>query len=147
MLAASCRTGYVGPSLRGGCHDLPHRPCHPLRSPDACSGIRQGRRGPSAAGRRRASDPPVPGDVIYGFGRIDCSGRVADRAATSVLGWRAGDRLTLTAAAGVVTARRGTDGMVTMIAKPYVAIPAALRRRCGPSARHAGSSATAPSSS
>jgi hypothetical protein len=74
--------------------------------------------------------PAAAGDVLYGFGRIDSSGRVADRAVTSVLGWRAGDRLTLTAAAGVVVARRDPGGLVTMPAKPYVAIPAAVRRRC-----------------
>jgi bifunctional DNA-binding transcriptional regulator/antitoxin component of YhaV-PrlF toxin-antitoxin module len=75
--------------------------------------------------------PAVPDDVLYGLGRIDSSGRVADRAITSALGWHAGDRLTLTAAAGVVIARRDPHGMVTMPAKPYIAIPAALRRRCG----------------
>ena len=75
--------------------------------------------------------PAVPGDVVYGTGRIDESGRVADRAMTGVLGWRAGDRLTFTAAAGVVIACRDPVGMVTMPAKPYLVIPAALRRRCG----------------
>jgi hypothetical protein len=75
--------------------------------------------------------PTVPDGVLYGFGRIDASGRVADRAMTSALGWRRGDRLTLTAAAGVVIARRDPGGMVRMPSKPYVAIPAALRRRCG----------------
>ena len=75
--------------------------------------------------------PTVPDGVLYGFGRIDASGRVADRAMTSALGWQRGDRLTLTAAAGVVIARRDPDGMVTMPAKPYIVIPAALRRRCG----------------
>ena len=75
--------------------------------------------------------PAVPDDVVYGFGRMDSSGRVADRAMTSVLGWQPGDRLTLTAAAGVVTARRDPAGMVTMPTKPYLVIPAALRRRCG----------------
>ena len=49
--------------------------------------------------------PAVPDDVLYGFGRMDSSGRVADRAMTSALGWQPGDRLTLTAAAGVVIAR------------------------------------------
>jgi hypothetical protein len=75
--------------------------------------------------------PQAPQNVVYGFGRIDASGRVADRAVTSVLGWRPGDRLALTAAAGVVTARRDPGGMVTMPSKPYIVIPAALRRRCG----------------
>jgi bifunctional DNA-binding transcriptional regulator/antitoxin component of YhaV-PrlF toxin-antitoxin module len=75
--------------------------------------------------------PAAAGDVLYGFGRMDASGRVADRAVTSALGWRPGDRLTITAAVGVVIARRDPGGMVTMPAKPYVAIPAALRRRCG----------------
>jgi hypothetical protein len=75
--------------------------------------------------------PAVPDDVVYGLGRIDESGRVADRAMTSTLGWQPGDRLTLTAAAGVVIARRDPGGMITMPARPYIVIPAALRRRCG----------------
>jgi hypothetical protein len=40
--------------------------------------------------------PPAPSDLIYGIGRIDASGRVADRTITGALDWRAGDRLTLT---------------------------------------------------
>lgn len=73
--------------------------------------------------------------MVYGLGRIDASGRIADRAITRALGWRGGDRLTLVAAAGVVIARRDPAGMVTVPARPYVAIPAALRRHCG---LHAG---------
>ncbi len=41
--------------------------------------------------------PAVPGqppDLVYGMGRIDRSGRVADRAITQALNWQAGDRLT-----------------------------------------------------
>jgi bifunctional DNA-binding transcriptional regulator/antitoxin component of YhaV-PrlF toxin-antitoxin module len=68
---------------------------------------------------------------MYGTGRIDESGRVADRAMTGVLGWQRGDRLTFTAAAGVVIARRDPGGLVTLPAKPYLVIPAALRHRCG----------------
>jgi len=45
---------------------------------------------------------------------------------TGVLNWRAGDRLTLTACAGVVAARRDLAGMVTVPARCCVAIPAAL---------------------
>jgi hypothetical protein len=93
-------------------------------------------------GRLRPSKPgagrPVPlasplgrPEVVYGFGRIDASGRVADRATIAALGWRGGDRLTLTGEAGVMVARRDPGGMVTVPARPYVVIPAALRSRCG----------------
>jgi bifunctional DNA-binding transcriptional regulator/antitoxin component of YhaV-PrlF toxin-antitoxin module len=70
--------------------------------------------------------------VVYGTGRIDASGRVADRAIAAALGWRSGDRLTLTAEAGVVIVRRErVGGMVTLAAGQYPVIPAALRHRCG----------------
>jgi hypothetical protein len=73
----------------------------------------------SSAGRplplaRPIPAPSLPEDVVYGIGRIDASGRIADRAVTSALGWRAGDRLTLTADAGVVTAHRDPGGMITL---------------------------------
>ena len=68
---------------------------------------------------------------FYGFGRIDASGRVADRVTIAALGWRGGQRPTVTAAAGVMIARRDPGGMVTVLAQPYIVIPAALRRRCG----------------
>jgi len=73
--------------------------------------------------------------VVYGIGRVDASGRVADRAVTCALGWAAGDRLTVTAEAGVVITRRDPGGMVSVPARLCVVIPAALRRRCG---LHAG---------
>jgi hypothetical protein len=75
---------------------------------------------------RPAPVPSAPEDVVYGIGRIDASGRIADRAVISALGWRGGDRLTLTANAGVVTARRDPGGMVTLPARAYIAVPAAL---------------------
>ena len=50
--------------------------------------------------------PAVPDDVLYGFGRMDSSGRVADRAMTSALGWQPGYRLTLTIVAVVCPLRR-----------------------------------------
>ena len=78
----------------------------------------QGRRLPLAT---VAEVPALADDVVYGVGRIDASGRVGDRAFTSALGWRPGDRLTLTAADGVVIARRDRAGLATMPAKPYVA--------------------------
>ena len=110
----------------------------PLIAPVIPSTARPVGHGGSRAGAARrlplasspASPPPL-GDVIYGIGRIDASGRIADRTVICALGWRNGDRLTLTAGAGVVIARRDPDGLVTMPARPYLVIPAALRRRCG----------------
>ena len=64
--------------------------------------------------------------MVYGFGRIDASGRVADQAIIGALGWRGGDRLTLTAGAGVMVARRDPGGMVTVLDRPHTVIPAAV---------------------
>ena len=90
------------------------------------------RQGKSSSGRPMPlASPPGRPDMVYGFGRIDASGRVADRATIAALGWRGGDRLTVTAEAGVMIARRDPGGMVTVPARPYIVIPAALRSRCG----------------
>ncbi len=109
----------------------------PLAPVIPSSAVPSGRRVTRAAGRRPlplarlVPAPPAPEDVVYGIGRIDSSGRIADRTVTTALGWAGGDRLTLTADAGVVTARRDPGGMVTLPASAYITIPAALRRRCG----------------
>jgi bifunctional DNA-binding transcriptional regulator/antitoxin component of YhaV-PrlF toxin-antitoxin module len=93
-------------------------------------------RAPAAARALPLTVPPVrppvlARDVVYGLARVDRSGRVADRSVTSALGWRGGDRLTLTAEAGVVVIRRDPSGLVTLPPRSCVPIPAALRRRCG----------------
>jgi hypothetical protein len=87
--------------------------------------------GPRPARPLPLASPPGRPDAVYGLGRIDASGRVAGRAIISALGWRGGDRLTLTAEAGVMVARRDPGGMVTVPARPHIVIPAALRHRCG----------------
>lgn len=69
--------------------------------------------------------------MVYGFGRIDASGQVADRSTIAARGWRGGDRRTVTAKAGVMIAPRDPGGMVTVPSRPYIATPAALRRRRG----------------
>jgi hypothetical protein len=106
----------------------------PLIPPRARPGAREhGRPGPVRRLPMAVAPevPAVPGDVVYGTGRMDGSGRVGDRSMTGVLAWQPGDRLTLTATAGVMIARRDPAGMVTMPSKPYLVIPAGLRRRCG----------------
>jgi hypothetical protein len=89
----------------------------------------RGRPGSPLPLARPPADTPVA--AVYALGRIDDSGRIIDRAVTGALGWRGGDRLTLTAEAGMVLARRDPGGIVTLPARPRVAIPASLRRRCG----------------
>ena len=87
--------------------------------------------------------PAVPDGVVYGFGRMDSSGRVGDRAIISVLGWQPGDRLTLTADAGVVLARRDPGGMIT----PALAVRVSRSPACQPSTLVMARSATRPEES
>jgi hypothetical protein len=90
------------------------------------------RRAGPAAGRPLPLACPVrsvPEGVVYGLGRIDSSGPICNQAIVTALGWAGGDRLTVTAEAGVVTARRDPGGMVTLPGRAYISVPAALRRR------------------
>ncbi|TVZ00033.1 hypothetical protein EAS64_38810 [Trebonia kvetii] len=109
----------------------------PLAPVIPSSAVLSGRQSARAAGGRPlplaapVSVPAPPEGVVYGIGRIDASGRIADRALTTALGWCGGDRLTLTADAGVITARRDPGGMITLPGRACIAIPAVLRRRCG----------------
>ena len=70
----------------------------PLIPPRARSGVREHSR-PATARRLPVAATPevpaVPDDVMYGFGRMDEPGRVADRAMTSAAGLRPGDRVLL----------------------------------------------------
>jgi hypothetical protein len=67
---------------------------------------------------------------MYRLGRLDASGRITDRAIGRVLGWQAGDRLTVTASPAMILARRDHDGMVVLPARASAVIPARARRRC-----------------
>jgi hypothetical protein len=66
----------------------PVGPCYPRRQPL----YRPGK--PGAGRPLPLASPPGRRAVVYGSGRIDASGRVADRSAIAALGWRGGDRLT-----------------------------------------------------
>ena len=118
--------------VRGGGRDLADPgSCHPVvRGPGRPDRTGSARSRPLPLARAEAA-PSVRDDVMYGIGRIDASGRISDRTVTQALGWSGSDRLTLTADAGVITARRDPGGMITLPARAYIAIPAALRRRCG----------------
>jgi hypothetical protein len=64
----------------------PVAPVIPGASPD-----RRGRGSPGRGRTMPLASPPGRPDVVYGFGRIDASGRVADRVTIAALGWRGGD--------------------------------------------------------
>jgi hypothetical protein len=100
-----------------------------------CSAAARPARAPAAARTLPLTVPPVrpPAlgrDVVYGLAHVDRSGRVADRTVTGALGWRGGDRLTLTAEAGVVVIRRDPSGLVTLPPRPASRSP----QRCGTAA-------------
>ncbi|MGH3758784.1 hypothetical protein [Actinophytocola sp.] len=74
---------------------------------------------------------PRVGSLVYGMGRLDSDGRVANRSTIEALGWVAGDRLSIALVDGSVVAHRDPTGAFVMGAKPYLVLPAPLRRRDG----------------
>jgi bifunctional DNA-binding transcriptional regulator/antitoxin component of YhaV-PrlF toxin-antitoxin module len=90
---------------------------------------------PSRAGGGRplplAAPLALPAGAVYGTNRIDASGLLTCQAISHVLNWQPGDRLTLTADAGVVAMHRDPGGMITVPPRCSIAIPAPLRHRCG----------------
>lgn len=125
-------TNGAAPHFRGSA--AADQPIAPLIPATGSRAQRQPGHPPAASTLPLASPPAFPAappDVVYGMGRIDASGRVADRAITQALNWQAGDRLTITASPGVVVARRDPEGMTTLATRQYIAIPAALCHRCG----------------
>ena len=100
-------------------------------------------------GRITAPDPervatsPVPMGLptLRDLGAADCprlsialmdgGGRLQDRGAVAALGWRPGDHLLITLVRTSVVIRRRPDGVFVMPRKPYVALPAPVRRGCG----------------
>ena len=104
----------------------PHRPV----IPSAAGPARRRQGGPRVARPLPLAILPARGLVVSGIGRIDASGRVAARS-PACWGWRGGDRLTLTASAGVMVPRRDPAGMITVPARPHIVIPAAVGAAAG----------------
>ena len=93
--------------------------------------------GPTAAARRGLPLPgllpaPRPSDApVYGMATLDCHGRIADRTLLQVLGWPAGQRLTVRADAGtLLTVTPDPDGDAYVTGQGHLRIPAILRHRC-----------------
>jgi hypothetical protein len=69
-------------------------------------------------------------DVVYGIGRVDASGRIANRAVTSA-GLARREPADPDRGRGRGDRPPRSGGMITLPDGTYIAIPAALRRRCG----------------
>lgn len=78
---------------------------------------------------------PRVGTLVYGMGRLDQDGRLSNRSTIDALGWTTGDHLHIALLGGSVVAHRDPAGAFEMGAKPYLVLPAALRRRTGLGAR------------
>lgn len=62
---------------------------------------------------------------------MDAAGRLQDRGAVATLGWGVGDRLLITLVRTSVVIRRRPDGVFVMPRKPYVVLPAPVRKAVG----------------
>jgi bifunctional DNA-binding transcriptional regulator/antitoxin component of YhaV-PrlF toxin-antitoxin module len=67
--------------------------------------------------------------ILYGVGRVDASGRVANTDIVRALGWQAGDKIEVVAALGGIVILVSPDGLFSVPHKPCIVIPAAARRQ------------------
>ena len=75
----------------------------------------------------------VSGDAswVYGIGRVDASGRIAESTVGRALGWAAGDHLAVSVHAGAAVVRRDPQGAFTLPAGACVLVPGPVRTRLG----------------
>ena len=69
--------------------------------------------------------------MLYDVGRVDASGRVANRDIVRALGWQPGDKLEVVVALSAIVILRSPDGLFSVPGKPCIVIPAAARRQHG----------------
>jgi bifunctional DNA-binding transcriptional regulator/antitoxin component of YhaV-PrlF toxin-antitoxin module len=67
--------------------------------------------------------------ILYGVGRVDPSGRVANSDIVRALGWQAGDKLEVVTALGGIVILASPDGLFCVPHKPCIVIPVAARRQ------------------
>lgn len=75
----------------------------------------------------------LPRDVsmLYGMGRIDASGRISERSIVREFGWTPGERLDVRKVSQAVVFCSDPDGPYSLTDRSCLAVPAALRVRCG----------------
>lgn len=69
--------------------------------------------------------------TVYGMGRMDGSGRVAERAIVRALGWSPHDRCTISTTARSILLRRDPHGCHQPARTSCVVLPLPARRWCG----------------
>lgn len=82
--------------------------------------------------------PPLPSlhrlphdaSMLYGIGRVDSSGRVANGHIVEALRWRPGDKLEMIVSHGTIIIHSSPDGLFSVPRRPRIIIPARARRRC-----------------
>lgn len=74
---------------------------------------------------------PEPSSLRYGMGRIDADGRVSNSTVITALGWTEGDRLHMALLDHSVIVHRDPTGAFRLGRKPYLVLPATVRRRNG----------------
>jgi bifunctional DNA-binding transcriptional regulator/antitoxin component of YhaV-PrlF toxin-antitoxin module len=77
---------------------------------------------------------PRDGSMLYGIGRVDASGRVADHDIVAAMGWQAGDRIEVIIGPRAIVMRKSPQGLVFVPRRPCVVIPAPVRHHRGISA-------------
>lgn len=73
---------------------------------------------------------PRDTSLLYGMGRVDTSGRVANGDIVQALRWRPGDKLEMILSQGAIVIRVSPDGLFSVPRRPRIIIPARARRGC-----------------
>jgi len=67
--------------------------------------------------------------MAYGMGRVDASGRVANRDIVGALRWQPGDRLEIVPTSAAIVMRACPNGMFAVRHRHCIVIPVTARRR------------------
>jgi bifunctional DNA-binding transcriptional regulator/antitoxin component of YhaV-PrlF toxin-antitoxin module len=70
---------------------------------------------------------PRETSMLYGIGRIDSSGRVANREITEALHWQPGNRLDIVLTPSAIVIRACPDGLLRVPQRPAIVIPRPAR--------------------
>jgi hypothetical protein len=73
---------------------------------------------------------PRDNSLLYGIGRVDASGRVANRHIVQALGRRHGDKLEAAVASRAIVLRASPEGLFSVPKRPCIVIPVTARRLC-----------------